>query len=188
MVRHRSFRWSRTNPSRPDVRLLEGVVHPTILNAMRVASAQLRAAGIRHALAGALAIGAHGYPRATRDVNFLVGDEAFRHHDDGIVTIAPGVPIAVGDVVVDPVSIAAEEKHLDDAISRAVGDDVPVLDIAPLIYLKLKSPRARDAADIIELLKQGVDTAPVLAYLDRHASDLKSKFLDLVAAAASEEP
>lgn len=188
MVRHRSFRRPRASPSLPDVGLLEGVVHPTVVNAMRVASAQLRAAGIRHALAGALALGAHGYPRATKDVDFLVGDEAFRHHDGGIVTIAPGVPIAVGDVAVDPLSIAAGEKHLDDAISRAVGDDVPVLPLAPLIYLKLKSPRRRDAADVIELLKQGVDPAPVLAYLDRHASDMKQKFLDLVATAASEEP
>jgi len=93
----------------------------------------------------------------------------------------------VGDVVVDPLSIAADERHLDAAVSAALGDDVPVLPIEPLIYLKLKSPRRRDAADVIELLKQGVNPAPVLAYLDRHASDLKQKFLELVREAAAEE-
>ncbi len=61
----------------PDLSLLTGVVAPEILNAMRAAAAKLESAGIRHALAGALAVGAHGYPRASKDVDFVVGDEAF---------------------------------------------------------------------------------------------------------------
>lgn len=74
----------------PDLRLLDGVVAPEILAAMRSASAQLARMGVRHALAGALAVGAWGYPRASKDVDFLVGDEAFERHEGGIVHDGPG--------------------------------------------------------------------------------------------------
>src|SRR6266699_4373047 len=76
----------------PDLSLLTGVVAPEILNAMRAAAAKLESAGIRHALAGALAVWAHGYPRASKDVDFVVGDKAFTFHDGGISPI-PHPPI-----------------------------------------------------------------------------------------------
>ena len=41
---------------------------------------------------GGLAVGANGFPRATKDVAFLVGDEAFERHPGGLVTFRPGVP------------------------------------------------------------------------------------------------
>jgi hypothetical protein len=50
----------------PDVGMLDGVVAPRILDAMRTASGRLQELGVRHALVGALAAGAHGYPRATK--------------------------------------------------------------------------------------------------------------------------
>ena len=56
----------------PDLSQLRGVVAPEILAAAEVASRKLREAGIPHALAGGLAVGAHGYPRTTDDVDFLV--------------------------------------------------------------------------------------------------------------------
>ncbi|HSN99340.1 MAG TPA: hypothetical protein VLS89_13685, partial [Candidatus Nanopelagicales bacterium] len=71
----------------PDLSLLEGIVAPRVLDALRAASQQLTRVGIRHALVGGLAVGAHGHPRATKDVDFLVGDEAFAHHGGGLVTI-----------------------------------------------------------------------------------------------------
>src|SRR5438093_2280168 len=74
----------------PDISLLDGVVAPEILAAMRAASAQLTRTGVRHALIGALAVGAWGYPRASKAVDFLAGDEAFEQHEGGIVTMAPG--------------------------------------------------------------------------------------------------
>ena len=46
----------------PDLKLVEAVVAPRITQAMRTASAQLSKVGIRHALVGGLAVGAHGYP------------------------------------------------------------------------------------------------------------------------------
>src|SRR3981189_564915 len=88
----------------PDLALVHGVVAPEILRAAELASQKLREAGVPHALAGGLAVGAHGYPRTTDDVDFLVGDEAFEKHAGGLVTLR--VPlIAVGKVRIDLVPI-----------------------------------------------------------------------------------
>src|SRR5262245_26168845 len=88
----------------PSLANLRGVVAPELLSAIVTASSQLREAGIPHALAGGLAGGAHGYPRTTDVIDFLVGDEAFVKHAGGVVTLK--VPlIAIGKVRVDFVSI-----------------------------------------------------------------------------------
>src|SRR5713101_3336959 len=88
----------------PDLSQLRGVVAAEILAAAAVASRKLREAGIPHALAGGLAVGAHGYPRTTEDVDFLVGDEAFVQHAGGLVTLKLPL-IAVGGVRIDFISI-----------------------------------------------------------------------------------
>jgi hypothetical protein len=160
----------------PDLSLLNGVVAPEILTAMRSASAQLARAGVRHALVGALAVGAWGYPRASRDVDFLVGDEAFERHEGGIVTLAPGVPIGAGGIPVDHLGVLPHEGHLQQAISRPVADgDLPIAPLEALIYLKLKSPRRRDDADVVELLRIN-DPKPVRLYLEKNAPELLNKF------------
>jgi hypothetical protein len=56
---------------------LRGVVHPDILERTEQISRTLTALGIPHALIGGLAVGVYGHPRATKDVDFLVGTEAF---------------------------------------------------------------------------------------------------------------
>src|SRR5215216_4062132 len=101
MIRHSSVTFMR-NPSgtEPDLANLHGVVAPEVLQAAAVASSKLREVGIPHALAGGLAVGAHGYPRTTDAVDFLVGGEAFEKHGGGFVTLR--VPlIAIGEVRVD---------------------------------------------------------------------------------------
>lgn len=160
----------------PDLSLLNGVVAPEILDAMRSASAQLARAGIRHALVGALAVGAWGYPRASKDVDFLVGDEAFERHEGGIVTMAAGVPIAAGGVSVDHLGVLPHEGHLQQAVSRPVTDGgLPIAPLEALIYLKLKSPRRRDEADVVELLRIN-DPKPVRSYLETNAPEMLARF------------
>jgi len=173
---------------RPDLSLLEDVVSSKILDAMRTASEQLARLGIRHALVGALAVGANGYPRATKDVDFLVGEEAFQHLGGGIVAIAPGVPIAIGNVPVDPISIAPGEEHLHQALSSPrISGGIPIAPVEALVYLKLKSPRRKDAADIVELVRSGIDPKSIRDYLARHApGDLERKFQALVAESEEE--
>ena len=172
----------------PDLALLDDVVSDKVLGAMRVASARLRELGVRHVLVGALAVGAHGYPRATRDVDFLVGDEAFEHHEGGVVTLKPGVPIQVGGVIVDHLSATPEEPYLADALPPAdASPEVPIASAAVVVYLKLRSSRLRDKADVVELLKSGLEAPPCRAYLTAHAPDLLRAFDELVEEAARED-
>jgi len=167
----------------PDLSLLNDVVAPKVLAAMRAASSQLARTGVRHALAGALAVGAWGYPRASKDVDFLVGDEAFEQHESGIVTMAPGVPIGVEGVPIDHFGVLPNEMHLDEALAHPIVDTgVPIVPLETLIYLKLKSPRRRDEADVVELLRVN-DPKPVRLYLEKNAPEILAKF-DSVASEA----
>ena len=183
-----SARHTRSVGGLPDIGLLDGTVAPGILRAMHAASKQLMSVHVRHALVGGLAIGAHGYPRATKDVDFLVGDEAFEHHAAGIVTIAAGVPVAVGDVAIDQLSIHNDEGHLTDALNHVqFSGDIPVLPIGALVYLKLRSPRGKDAVDVVELIRRGISTDEVGRYLEANAPELFLSFERLVAVAKEEE-
>lgn len=172
----------------PDLSLLNGVVAQEVLDAMKSASGQLTKLGVRHALVGALAVGAWGYPRASKDVDFLVGDEAFRHHEGGLVSMAPGFPLIAGGVAVDPLSGMPGENHLEEALRKPlVSHGIPIAPLEVLVYLKLKSPRRKDSADVVELLKAGADPRPVRDYLRRFAADLLGKFEGLVSDACREE-
>jgi hypothetical protein len=166
---------------KPDLALLEGTVAPKVLDAMQAASAALTRLGVRHTLVGGLAVGAHGYPRATKDVDFLVGEEAFEHHEGGLVTMKPGVPIQVAGVAIDFLSIGADEDHLEAALS----DEIVA---APaLVYLKLKSPRSKDRTDVIEMVKAGLDVERARAYLASYRPDFLPKLEDVVRIARAEE-
>jgi hypothetical protein len=167
--------------------MLNDVVAPEILNAMRAAAEQLERAGIRHALAGALAVGAHGYPRASKDVEFLVAAEAFTFRGDGVVTLNPNVPIRVGNVTIDPIPVGSHEPYLTEALERApVSDGIRILPIEALVYMKLDSRRGRDAVDVVELIKAGIDEPHATEYLARHTPALIEKFRALVLEAETE--
>ncbi len=84
-------------------------VSSDVREAAEKTAVQLSKLNIRYALAGGLAVGAHGYVRATMGVDFLVGEEAFDHHG-AIVTFKAGVPIEVGGIRIDylsPVALGA---------------------------------------------------------------------------------
>ncbi len=170
--------------STPDPSLLEGVVAEEVLEAMHVASAALTRAGVRHVVVGGLAVGANGYPRNTRDVDFLVGDEAFERHPGGLMTLRSGVPFQVNGVAVDLLSAGPEEEHLAAALAQPPGS---FIDGPRLIYLKLKSPRHRDRTDVIELVKGGIDVAACREYIAAHAQALVALFEEAIARAEAEE-
>ena len=155
-------------------------VAPNVRDAARTTSAQLKQLGVRHALAGGLAVGAYGYIRNTADVDFLVGDEAFEHHGT-FVTFKAGVPIEVNGVKIDYLSPARLGPQMEDVFSNApVSDGMTVVPSEVLIYMKLVANRRRDQMDIIELLRAGADPNVVRAYLDQHASDLVPRFESLL--------
>jgi intracellular sulfur oxidation DsrE/DsrF family protein len=169
---------------KPDLSLIDDVVPPKVLDAMRSASHALATLGVRHVVVGGLAVGANGYPRMTKDVDFLVGDEAFEHHPGGFVTMKPGVPIQINGVAIDLLSVQDGEEHLASALEAPMGS---MIEAPQLVYLKLKSPRQKDRADVIELIKAGVEIQACRRYLTAHAPALLASFEDTVVQAAAEE-
>jgi hypothetical protein len=133
---------------------------------------------------GGLAVGANGFPRATKDVVFLVGDEAFEHHPDGLVTLRPGVPFQVNRVAVDFIGAEASEGFLAAALEAEAGS---MIEGPPLVYMKLKSPRHKDRTDVIELVKAGLDVDRCRAHLSAHAPSFVGEFDDAVKRARAEE-
>jgi hypothetical protein len=61
--------------------LEQTAVHPRVLSALREISSRLSAEGVRHGVLGALAVGIHGWPRATRDVDLLVASSPTREDE-----------------------------------------------------------------------------------------------------------
>jgi hypothetical protein len=170
--------------TKPDPSLLDSSVLPQVVEAMRSASRALSALGIRHVVVGGLAVAANGYPRATKDVDFLVGDEAFEHHPGGFVSMKPGVPIQINGIAIDLLSVQAGEEHLARALEAPMGS---MIEAPELVYLKLKATRQKDRADVVELIKAGIDIAACRGYLTAHAPGLVALFEDSVARAAAEE-
>jgi hypothetical protein len=117
-----------------------------ILKAAKIASRELEQANVPHALCGGLAVEFYGYPRMTADVHFAVGDEAFHHHADGLVTLK--VPIVSVD------GIAIDFVSSDFETGEAL-DGIPVVSLPTLIVMKLRAGRQRDIADLVELIKRG---------------------------------
>lgn len=161
-------------------------VSPQVRKAAVETAAQLERIGVRYALAGGLAVGAHGYIRATTDVDFLVGEEAFDHHGP-LVTFKTGVPIEVEGIRIDylsPVSLGTQmEETLDHPLTS---EGLAVVPIETLIYMKLAAKRRKDLTDIIELIKAGADIKSARAYLKQYAGDLVSSFEELVEEALGE--
>ncbi len=161
-------------------------VAPRIRDAAIKTAAQLNHLGIRYALAGGLAVGAHGYIRATTDVDFLVGEEAFDHHGT-LVAFKAGVPIEVDGVRIDYLSSVALGSQLEAALDHPLmSEGLAVVPVDALIYMKLVAKRRRDMLDVVELVKAGTDVKQVRNYLQQYASDLLPLFEELVTEALAE--
>ncbi len=170
--------------AKPDPTLLVDVVAPKVLEALRLASDALTLANVRHVVVGGLAVGANGYPRATKDVDLLVGAEAFRHHASGLVTMRPEIPFQVNGVAVDLLCAEPGEDFLEATLSTSPGT---MMEAAPLVYMKLKSPRRKDHVDVIELIKGGIDTKVCRDYLAANAPAFAATFDECVAQADAEQ-
>src|SRR5437667_12392602 len=161
-------------------------VSPRVRDAAIKAADQLNQLGIRYALAGGLAVGAHGYVRATVDVDFLVGEEAFEHQGP-LVAFKAGVPIEVDGVRIDYLSPVSLGPQLEEVLDHPpMNEGLAMVPIEVLIYMKLAAKRRRDLVDVIELVKVGADVNRVRDYLRQYAGDLIPSFEELVNEALAE--
>src|SRR5436305_4627488 len=177
-------------PRRPvnhmDIKEVFRFVAPQVREAAIKTAEQLHLLGIRYAIAGGLAVGAHGYIRATIDVDFLVGEEAFEHRGS-LVAFKAGVPIEVDGVRIDYLSPAALGPQLEEVLDHPpMNEGLAIMPIETLIYMKLVAKRRKDLVDFIELVKVGADANRVRDYLRQYAADLIPTFEELVNEALDE--
>ena len=154
---------------------------PSYERAVREVSKMLAAAGIRHALVGAL--GANAYrnrPRTTEDIDFLVGDEAFEKHPGGFVTMR--VPVVEFEGIdVDQVPLTEALRVVEDGLQRAsVSEGVPIAPVDTIVVMKLLAGRTQDLADVEAIVDSGADRdllrAAVQKATPRHAKKLEQLF------------
>ena len=177
----------REGSSGPDLKPVAEAVSEKVWRAMIDASESLRSLGIRHALVGGLAVGAYGWPRATRDVDFLVDDSAFVQTESGVLMLRAGMPVQAHGIAIDTISVRDDERHLLAAIEAAeISEGVPVAPLEALVYLKLASPRSQDRQDVFNLVRAGADLSLVRRYLSAHAPNLVQKLEAIVRSAAEE--
>lgn len=170
----------RRQVNRMNIQEVFRFVAPKVRDAAIKTAMQLEHLGIRYALAGGLAVGAHGYIRATMDVDFLVGEEAFEHHGP-LVTFKPGVPIEVDGVRIDYLSPVSLGPQLEETLAYPlVSEGIAVVPVEVLVYMKLAAKRRKDMVDVVELLRAGADAKKVRHYLEQYAADLLPLFDELV--------
>lgn len=150
---------------------LAEVVAPSVLVDAIDTSRRLTALGVPHALIGGLAVGLHGHARATRDVDFLVGDEAFERTAPVAVYREELVDIARAGVI-DLMGIPPEHGDLRLLLTVPEGGDIPVIPAPALILLKLSAGRPQDHADVHALIRAGINIFEVRDYLEQCAPGL----------------
>lgn len=151
--------------------------------------------GIETAVIGSVAVAVHGYPRATRDLDFGVAALAFeplqriaselRTLGYDVHTSEPSLDDPLGGLVTvsgddfDPVEIvnlrAPSGRHQTlarEAIAsaRKVPEfELPVIDLPHLVALKLVAGSRKDELDIVELLRaNSARVDEVVALCGRH--------------------
>lgn len=128
--------------------------------------------GLEHCLIGGLAVAARGYPRATRDVDFLIAPPGPLAHvleraqamglrlapEDRELAEAGILFLSTEDATRVDLIVAEGEAEL--AMLRAAeavyfgADAVPVMAVEDLIAMKLAAGRSRDEADAEALLER----------------------------------
>ena len=125
---------------------LRGVVADSILVRAVDTSARLTDLGVPHMLIGGVAVGLHGYPRATKDVDFLVGPEAFKPSPILVYRDDVGEIARVGFTDLNP---PGKYPLLDQELR--VGH-LAVVSLNGLLLMKLDAWRPQDQRDVIMLL------------------------------------
>lgn len=173
-----------------------------INEAARALAATLEEEGIPYAIAGALALNAHGYERFTSDVDLLVTRDGLarlkaRLLGRGYVEKFPGskgLRDTVRNVTIDvlvagdfPGDGKPKPVAFPDPSVAERGSLGRVLPLHTLIELKLASGmtaphRLKDLADVVELIRARSLPASTADALDPY---VRAKFLELHAAASS---
>lgn len=177
----------KANPKPRGMREALSAVSPAVKRAAIRAHRALRDAGVPHVVVGGVAVGAHGHPRATKDIDFMTTDEAFVKRGVLIAGVREGLPFpAVDGIPVDylgPTAGTGEAEMLEKVRHKRGLHAIPV---RMLIRMKLYAGRVQDDADVVHLLNAGADATKIRRYVARVAPELVARFDALARRAAVE--
>ena len=152
---------------------------PSFRAAAHAAVEAYERAGVRYALIGGVAVGAYGQPRGTKDVDFLVGDEAF-DQVGAVISFRSGIPLEAHGVPIDSIPLHVEYRDLyERALYEAVVDDEPGILIARpemVAVTKLAGGRPRDITAVVEMIEAGSVDPDELELLVRPHHRLSAAF------------
>ena len=173
---------------RPNLSEAFGASRQSVEDTVKLLSKQLTSMGVRHAIAGGVAVGSYGYPRATVDVDVVIGEESYVISPSGLYSLKYTLPYqGVGNVRIDYISIKGAEGILTEAVANAkVDQGIPVVPIEALVVMKLVANRYKDRSDVVEMVKGGIPVVRVRMYITEKAPHLLEKFESLVSQAKSE--
>lgn len=167
-------------PPLPDWGLLRDAVAAATVERAEDASERLRQLAVPHAVIGGLAVGAWGFPRATKDADLLVGNEAFSKLQP-LLVYRPELAGHVRIGFLDLLALPENRPVLAQFVVVPEPGEVPIIPVEALAMMKLDAFRPQDKADVHRLLDAGsLSVDAVVAFLGEHASDLVPRFLDLV--------
>lgn len=157
------------------------MVPATVKEVAKEVSDHLTSKGVPHAVIGGMAVSTYSPPRMTKDVDFLVPSsalEAIRELGDAtpLADSVDGVTVNVREIDVD--FIFMPEDMPEETLSGGpTVDGIPVLRPEALVLMKMHAPRAKDHADVIEMIKAGViDIDQVRRYIKKHDRDMLEDF------------
>ena len=161
----------RRRPAPGGLRAALDALAASFRTALHAADETYTRLGIPHALIGGVAVGAYAEPRATKDIDFLVGDEAFDSRGL-VVSFRAGVPLEAAGVPVDSVPVDPRYEALyRDALRTAVDSGEGAVRIVRPEYLaalKLVAGRGRDLDAVSDMLDHGLDERAVGAIVGEY--------------------
>lgn len=158
---------------------LDAVVAANVIQEAIEMAELLARLGVPHALVGGLAVGLNGFPRATKNVDYLVGSEAFEKTVPSLVhrsELKERIEMAVVDLLAVPDAFPC----LADQLAVVEVGELHVIAPEALILMKLSANRPQDRADVARLLDAGIEERDVASYLAEHAPELLNRFAELV--------
>jgi hypothetical protein len=172
MVRH-EIRGPRRHEVTPGLREMLDMLSPRFRSAVHVAVDAYEKANVRYALIGGLAAGAYSKePRTTKDIDFIVGDEAF-NVSGPIITSRGDIPIEAYGIPIDSIPPVIEYRDLyERALDTALESDEPgILIVSPIMLAvtKLVGGRLHDIAAVVEMLRsESIDKEELLEIVEAY--------------------
>ncbi len=123
-------------------------------------------------------MGLNGFPRATKDVDYLVGTEAFEMTEP-ILVYRDELKERIKMGIVDLLAVPTEYPCLADQLAVPGQGELNVIAPEALILMKLTANRPQDRADVSRLLDAGIDERAVASYLADNAPTLLNRFAEI---------